>query len=38
MTTHYHGGPLWGGDELLKALYRDSGLWFHTQGLTRLKR
>lgn len=25
MTTHYHGGPLWGGDELLKALYRDSG-------------
>lgn len=25
MTTHYHGGPLWGGDELLKSLYRDSG-------------
>lgn len=25
MTTHYHGGPLWGGVELLKALYRDSG-------------
>lgn len=25
MTTHYHGGPLWGGNELLKALYRDSG-------------
>lgn len=25
MTTHYHGGPLWGGDELLKALYRNTG-------------
>lgn len=25
MTIHYHGGPLWGGDELLKALYRDTG-------------
>lgn len=25
MTVHYHGGPIWGGDELLKALYRDSG-------------
>ena len=25
MTVHYHGGPLWGGDELLSALYRDTG-------------
>lgn len=25
MTVHYHGGPLWGGDDLLKALYRGSG-------------
>ena len=25
MTVHYHGGPIWGGDEILKALYRDSG-------------
>jgi len=25
MTTHYHGGPLWGGDELLKALYGNGG-------------
>lgn len=25
MTVHYHGGPLWGGDDLLKALYRDTG-------------
>lgn len=25
MTIHYHGGPLWGGDELLNALYRNSG-------------
>lgn len=25
MTAHYHGGPLWGGDELLKALYGNGG-------------
>lgn len=25
MTIHYHGGPIWGGEELLKALYRDGG-------------
>lgn len=25
MQVHYHGGPLWGGDELLKALYENSG-------------
>lgn len=25
LQVHYHGGPLWGGDELIKALYEDSG-------------
>lgn len=25
MTVHYHGGPIWGGDELLKALYSGGG-------------
>lgn len=25
MTVHYHGGPIWGGDELIKALYRGGG-------------
>lgn len=25
MTVHYHGGPVWGGDEIIKALYRDGG-------------
>lgn len=24
-SVHYHGGPLYGGDELLRALYRDTG-------------
>lgn len=25
MKIHYHGGPIWGGDELIKALYMNSG-------------
>lgn len=25
MTAHYHGGPLWGGDELLHACYSRTG-------------
>lgn len=25
MTAHYHGGPLWGGDELLHACYSKTG-------------
>lgn len=25
MTIHYHGGPLWGGEELLPALYQNGG-------------
>lgn len=25
MTIHYHGGPIWGGDEIIKACYRDGG-------------
>lgn len=25
VTVHYHGGPIWGGDELIKALYNKGG-------------
>lgn len=25
MTIHYHGGPVWGGDEIISALYRNGG-------------
>lgn len=25
VTTHFHGGPIWGGDELIKALYSKGG-------------
>lgn len=24
-TTHYHGGPIWGGDEVISACYKDGG-------------
>ena len=25
MTVHYHGGPIWGGDEIVKACYSNGG-------------